>query len=160
MTINDCSEMDGNYYGDDSTCESTNCPGAGDDCSVAMVANLGANSYETNTATPSSPEPDDSMCPGTYMNWDNSQDIWFVWTAELSGNTHFTTCDGSSFDTSMALYEGFCSNQVACNGDSSGEDGCQSYYSAVDFNVTKGEKYYIRIGGWNGATGNGTLTIE
>ena len=159
-TYDDCIQIKGSYYGDDTICANTNCPGAGDECSVAMVANLGANSYETNTATPSSPEPDASMCAGTYLSWDNSQDIWFLWTAEFSGNAHFTTCDGSSYDTSMALYEGFCSNQVACNGDASGEDGCQSYYSAVDFNVTKGEKYYIRIGGWNGATGNGTLTIE
>ena len=94
------------------------------------------------------------------MNWDNSQDIWFAWTADASGNVHFTTCDSSSYDTSMALYAGSCSNQVACNGDGSGDSGCQSYYSAVDFNVTQGETYFIRIGGWQGATGTGTLTIE
>jgi hypothetical protein len=160
LSANNCSEMGGTYYGDETSCANTTCPGAGDECSVAMIANLGANTYETNTATPSNPEPDSSMCSGTYMNWNNSQDIWFVWTAELSGNAHFTTCDGSSYDTSMAIYEGTCSNQVACNGDANGENGCQSYYSAVDFNVTMGEIYYIRIGGWEGATGNGTLTIE
>jgi hypothetical protein len=60
----------------------------------------------------------------------------------------------------MVLYTGSCNNQVACNGDASGEDGCQSYYSAIDLNVSKGETYYIRIGGWEGETGSGTLTIE
>ena len=160
VTYNDCLEMAGSFYGDDTTCANTNCPGAGDECSVAMIATLGANSYETDTATPSSPEPDASMCQGTYLNWNNSQDIWFSWTAEFSGSAHFTTCDSSSYDTSMAIYEGFCSNQVACNGDASGENGCQSYYSAIDLNVIEGEKYYIRIGGWEGDTGTGTLTIE
>ena len=134
--------------------------GAGDECSVAMVAHLGANSYETESATPSSPEPDDSMCSGTYMNWANSQDIWFVWIADFSGTAHFTTCDSSSYDTSMALYEGSCNNQVACNGDGDGDNGCQSYYSSFDYEVQLGLNYYIRIGGWEGATGSGTLTIE
>jgi hypothetical protein len=60
----------------------------------------------------------------------------------------------------MALYEGACNNQVACNGDGNGDNGCQSYYSAIDFNVQKGSSYYIRIGGWEGATGSGVLTIE
>ncbi|MBT6165151.1 MAG: choice-of-anchor B family protein [Phycisphaerae bacterium] len=160
LSFNTCSEQDGTYYGDESLCSDTNCPGAGDECSTAMVAQLGANSYETNSATPSSPEPDDSQCEGTYMNWANSQDIWFVWVAEYTGTVHFTTCEDSSFDTSMALYEGACNNQVACNGDGNGDNGCQSYYSAIDFNVQKGSNYYIRIGGWEGATGSGVLTIE
>ena len=160
LSFNTCSEQDGTYYGDESLCSDTNCPGAGDECNTAMVAQLGANSYETNSATPSSPEPDDSQCEGTYMNWENSQDIWFVWVAEQTGTVHFTTCEDSSFDTSMALYEGACNNQVACNGDGNGDNGCQSYYSAIDFNVQKGSNYYIRIGGWEGATGSGVLTIE
>ena len=155
-----CSSAGGSYFGDDSTCSSTSCPGAGDEFANAMIAQTGANSYETNTATPSSPEPDDSQCSGTYMNWNNSQDIWFAWTADFSGNAHFTTCDSSSFDTSMALYAGSENNQVTCNGDDNGEDGCQSYYSAFDYNVQNGTTYYIRIGGWEGETGSGTLTIE
>ena len=155
-----CSSAGGSYFGDNSTCSSTSCPGAGDEFANAMIAQTGANSYETNTATPSSPEPDDSQCSGTYMNWNNSQDIWFAWTADFSGNAHFTTCDSSSFDTSMALYAGSENNQVTCNGDDNGEDGCQSYYSAFDYNVQNGTTYYIRIGGWEGETGSGTLTIE
>lgn len=156
----DCTEMAGLYFGDDTTCASTNCPGAGDECKTAMIATLGANAYETETATPSSPEPDDSMCQGTYMNWANSQDIWFSFVPESSGMVHFTTCDSSSFDTSMAIYSGSCVSQVACNGDASGDSGCQPYYSAVDLEVNAGMTYYIRIGGWEGATGSGTLTIE
>jgi len=155
-----CSEIGGSYDGDDTTCNGTTCPGAGDECNGALTAYLGANAYETYTATPSSPQPDESQCSDTYLNWSNSQDIWFAWTAEFSGSAHFTTCDASSFDTSMVLYAGSCNNQVACNGDANGEDGCQWYYSAIDLNVSQGETYYIRIGGWEGETGSGTLTIE
>jgi hypothetical protein len=60
----------------------------------------------------------------------------------------------------MVLYEGTCDNQVACNGDASGDSGCQDYYSAIDYNVKAEETYYIRIGGWQGEAGQGTLTIE
>jgi hypothetical protein len=60
----------------------------------------------------------------------------------------------------MVLYEGSCDNQVTCNGDSSGETGCQSYYSAFDWNCTAGTTYYIRLGGWQGATGSCILTIS
>lgn len=148
------------YMGDNSTCETTNCPGQGDECKIAITASLGTNSYETNTATPSSPEPDESQCEGTYLDWDNSSDIWFEWQAEYTGNAYFTTCESSSFDTSMVLYEGDCGNQVTCNGDGQGGNDCQSYYSSFEYNVTEGETYYIRIGGWQGTTGSGILTIE
>jgi choice-of-anchor B domain-containing protein len=160
LSENNCSEIGGSYYGDETTCASTTCPGAGDEAATAMTAQVGQNAYETNSATPSSPEPNDSMCDGTYLNWENSQDIWFVWNASFSGNAHFTTCDPSSYDTSMVLYQGSSDNQVACNGDGNGGNGCQSYYSTIDFTVQAGTTYYIRIGGWQGATGSGTLTIE
>ena len=125
-----------------------------------MVAHLGQNSYETETATPSNPEPDDSMCEGTWMNWENSPDIWFEWVAEFSGDVNFSTCDKSSYDTSMAVYASSCDNQVACNGDAGGGNNCQPYHSEVDLDVTKGETYYIRVGGWEAATGTGTVTIS
>ncbi len=157
-----CVELTGNFQGDGSTCAATDCPvaGAGDECASAMIASVGANSFETNTATPSPDEPDSSQCSGTYLDWQNSADIWFLFVPSASGSMHFTTCDASSFDTSMALYEGACDNQVTCNGDAGGESGCQDYYSAFDYNVAAGETYYIRIGGWQGSTGEGTLTIE
>ena len=65
-----CSSAGGSYFGDETTCGTTNCPGAGDEFVNAIIANTGENSYETQTATPSSPEPDDSQCSGTYMEWE------------------------------------------------------------------------------------------
>ncbi len=157
-----CLELSGTFQGEGSTCKATDCPvaGAGDECATAMIADYGANTFETNTASPSDDPPDDSQCAGTYLDWGNSSDIWFLFVPTSSGNVHFTTCDSSSYDTSMALYEGECDNQVACNGDGDGDSGCQSYYSAFDYNVEAGTAYYIRIGGWQEQTGQGTLTID
>ena len=131
-----------------------------DECSSPLIASNGQNAFETNTATPSGDEPDSSQCPGTYLDWSNSADIWFLYVAPSSGSVHFTTCYANTFDTSMVLYKGSCDNQVACNGDSEGETGCQAYYSSIDYDVENGETYYVRIGGWQGATGEGTLTID
>jgi hypothetical protein len=158
----DCSELGGGFQGVNSDCASANCPvaGAGDECSSALIAVNGANPFETETATPSEGSPDDSQCEGTYLDWGNSADIWFLYVPSASGTVQFTTCDSNSYDTSMVLYQGSCDNQVACNGDGDGGNGCQQYYSEIDYDVNAGESYYIRIGGYQGETGPGTLTIE
>jgi hypothetical protein len=157
-----CAEMSGGYQGDGTTCANANCPvaGAGDECVSPFIAVMGANPFDTTTATPSDDAPDAAQCAGTYLDWGNSQDVWFIYVANATGTVRFTTCDANSYDTSMALYEGTCENQVACNGDSDSGNGCQAYHSAIDYAVTSGSSYYIRIGGWQGATGTGTLTIE
>ena len=157
----DCTDASGDFQGEGSSCFIVDCPvtGNGDECAVAMIAVYGQNPFETNTATPSSPEPDESQYPGTYLEWENSQDVWFLWVANQTGSVNFTTCDSSSYDTSLVLYENSCETQVACNGDGDGQSNCQPYYSSLDYDVTEGETYYIRLGGWLGATGQGTLLI-
>ena len=162
MIASVCADNGGASQGAGTNCKTSDCPiaGAGDECASALIASFGGNAFETNTATPSDNPPDESLCSGTYLDWDNSADVWFRFDAPQSGSVNFTTCDVSSYDTSMALYEGSCDNQVACNGDSDGGGTCQSYYSAFDYNVDAGSTYYIRIGGWQGETGSGTLTIE
>ncbi len=157
-----CIELGGGFQGNGTACETTECPvaGAGDECSNAMIAYNGSNSFETLTATPSANPPTDAQCAGTYLDWGNSPDVWFRYTASSTGGIHITTCDASSYDTSLALYEGSCDNQVACNGDGYTDTGCQPYHSEIDYTVEAGNTYYIRIGGWQGDSGTGTLTIE
>ena len=161
-TVDQCGAFGGSYQGDGTSCDTSGCPkpGAGDECSAPLTAYAGPNAFETLTATPSDNEPTDELCPDTFLDWDGSPDIWFAYTPDSSGMMTLTTCDAASYDTSMVLYEGECDNQVACNGDTAGDDGCQSYYSKIEFDATAGETYYIRIGGWQAATGEGTLTIE
>ena len=133
----------------------------GDECTNAQSAYDGANSFDTTIATPSMPEPDESQCPGTELNWNASPDIWFLYVPSTTGSHTFTTCDSASYDTSMVLYQGNCNNQIACNGDDPIADtSCQSYYSTIEYTLTAGSTYYIRIGGWDGGTGAGNLTID
>jgi len=164
----DCDAFGGMFMGDGTDCSTGLCEaGPGDECDSAVDAFDGANSFDTTFMTASTPAPDDSMCPGEALDWMDSPDMWMQWDASSTGLATFTTCDNtSSMDTSIVLYEGTCDNQIACNGDTAdGADGaggaCQPWYSQIDdVPVTAGETYYIRIGGWQGEVGAGTLTIS
>ena len=162
----DCTAFGGNFQGDGTDCSGTACQaGPGDECSTAVAAVDGANAFDTTFMTASDPVPDDTMCPGEALDWMNSPDMWMAYVATADGLATFTTCDTTSFDTSMVIYEGTCDNQIACNGDADDSaDGaggaCQAWYSRIDdVSVTAGETYYIRLGGWQEAIGAGTLTI-
>ena len=170
LSSGDCSAFGGTYQGDDSSCNSIDCGGGGgggdgDTCADAVEADLGGNAFDTSQNSDSGfGEPDASQCDGTYLDWESSPDFWFSWMAPADGTVSFSTCDASSYDTSMVLYQGDdCGSlqQIACNGDASDSGGCQDYHSQIDgISVGSGEMYYVRIGGWQAATGAGTLTIE
>jgi subtilase family serine protease len=83
--------------------------------------------------------------------------VWLVWTAPASGNVIISTA-GSSFDTMLAVYSGSSLatlRSVAANDDVS----AQNLSSAVTLNVVADQTYYIQIDGYNGATGNISLSI-
>jgi hypothetical protein len=128
-----------------------------DNCLTAAVAILGVPApFDTTNATASPEAVDPNQCAGTFLNWGaNDPDVWFRWTPDRSGNVVITTCDAASFDTSMIIYTGTCSGltQVACNGDGTGQTGCQQFYSAIPLSATAGTTYHIRIGGWTGSDG-------
>ena len=125
---------------------------AADLCENAPEVIVGENPFSTAGAGAEYPDPDDGQCSGTYLDWQGSLDVWFTFSPTIDGELSMTTCDSSSYDTSIALYEApGCGDwtQIACNGDASGGSGCQSYYSAInDITVTAGQIYFIRIGGW------------
>ena len=146
-------------------CADSPCGLSNDTCDSAANAAIGETAFDTTDATDSGfGEPDDTQCSGTYLDWTGSPDVWFKHTAGTDGLMTISLCDANSYDTSLVLYEGDdCASlvQVACNGDSTVETGCQSYYSGIyDHAVTGGNTYYIRIGGWQGDTGPGTMMLD
>ncbi len=162
-----CIAADGSFRGQGSTCAKTDCEQSelNDTCYDAWYAAAGDHPWSTVEASDSGfGEPDESQCPGTYLDWNGTADVWFWTMADADGTMTVSLCDANSFDTSLVLYQGgSCGSleQVACNGDTSVESGCQAYYSGIyDFPVTAGETYYVRIGGWQAATGIGTMRLE
>ncbi len=134
------------------------CPG--DECDDPIPAVLGFNPFDT-TECGDSPDPyDAAQCPATSLG-DMNQDIWFTYTPDECGMLKVDTCGTASFDTDLVAYHAIsCSEkiQIACNGDA---PGCANFTSEMQFPVTAGNKYLIRLGGWNdGDFGNGELRLE
>lgn len=141
-----------------------------DECSGAVTLVPGVGTAFNTSAATTSPEPvSDATCASTFLGWGTAnKDVWFRWTAPSSGRITVSTCSTGSFDTSMVLYSGSCGalTQVACNGDGTGQTGCQQFYSRIaDFAVTPGTTYFVRVGGYTDAvtgvaSGPGQVTLN
>ena len=138
---------------------------AQDECATAPTLVSGvASAFDTATATVTAlPVVTDELCATTDLVWvATQQDVWFQWTPTANGIADFSTCNSASYDTSIVIYSGSCATltPVACNGDGSGLTGCQAFYSLVSqLPVAAGTTYYVRIGGYDGETGPGTITV-
>ncbi|MCH2136409.1 MAG: hypothetical protein MK101_07485 [Phycisphaerales bacterium] len=155
----ECADAGGEWNGALSSCTTVSCSSADyDECTEAMVVTNGFTNFSTTDATTSSDLYDDSLCPNTYLGVMNA-DIWFSYESTCSGTLTLSTCNDADFDTELVLYEGNCANkvQVACNGD---YGDCPNYTSYIEFPVSAGQNYLIRLGGWEpGDAGNGWLGI-
>ena len=164
MSDADCAAFGGTFMGYGTDCATTSCGAAGDTCADAIAAVDGANPFSTIDATDSGYGlPDDTMCAGEFLDWTaGNPDVWMRYDIAGAGTLTVSLCDAASYDTSLVLYSGTdCAalTQIACNGDTTVETGCQAYYSGIyDLPVSAGA-VYIRIGGWQGAVGAGTCTI-
>jgi len=136
-----------------------------DECVDARIVEDGTHSFTTIGGSTSSDSYNEDQCSGTYLG-EMYADVWFEYTACESGSMLVSLCDSVDFDTDLVVYEGNCGNktQVACNGDG---DGCGGYSSETYLNVSEGDSYLIRVGGWSagswggsGDEGTGTITID
>lgn len=86
----------------------------------------------------------------------NSGSVWYTWVAPTGGEFTFSTCEGASFDTVLAVYTGNnvgSLSLVAANDDAPDCDN----RSRVAFNASPGATYRIAVAGYNSATGTFTL---
>ena len=129
-----------------------------DDCATAREITWGTHDVNTVGALSSGVPVDESQCADTYMT-DCDPDVWYHLVACGTGTMSVSLCDLVGFDSDLAVYTGDCGSltQIACNGDAS---GCGNYTSQLSVDVTQGQSCYIRIGGWQGATGSGTMLVD
>jgi len=122
-------------------------------CASAASISVGATPFNTFGATTDGPA--ETVCTA-FGNNQVGQDIWYTYTAACSGNTNVSLC-GSSFDTKVAVYDGGCpagiDTAIACNDDSCG------LQSNLTFTSVRNRTYLIRVGGFAGSQGAGTITI-
>lgn len=89
-------------------------------------------------------------------NSSGSPDVWYAYTASSDLAVNFETCAGASYDTVISVHSGCpgtIANQIACNDDSCG------LQSGLQVTVAAGQTYYVRVAGYNGATGTFDLTV-
>ena len=117
-----------------------------DECAGALAAPIGTTAFDTSTATLSAaPWP---CATG------GGPDLWYTFTAPSTGVYTIDLC-GSTYDTALELLTGNCAALVSvdCNDDFCGtQSGLTTWMSANDM-------MFVRVGGWNGSMGAGTLNI-
>jgi hypothetical protein len=124
--------------------------GVPEDCVNAMAVCPGSISDTTVGRS-----PDGSSTCGTS---DTTPDLWYRYTPDSSGTATFSLCSGTNYDSVMSIHSGCPGttvNELACD-----DDGCSAGGpSTITLAVTAATQYLIRVTGWNGSTGNFTLTI-
>ncbi len=127
--------------------------GSNDTCANAVtMVNGGTYSGSTASAT-----RDGSASCGSSST---TRDVWYKYTAGASGTLRIDSC-GSSYDTVLSLHSacvGTSSNQLACNDDCGGTP-CGAVSSCLTRAVTAGTTYYLRVSGYNGASGSFVLHV-
>ncbi len=131
-------------------------------------------SYETlSNGTPSNDDRDDAgyideamerTFDTTYATFDgpghcmDSPNIWYIFSADFTGNVTVSLC-GSSYDSKLAIYDSSgwypdSDDLIECNDDFCGTD------AQITFMAVAGNHYLIEVGGYNGETGQGVLSIS
>jgi len=83
--------------------------------------------------------------------------VWFKFTAPSTTSYRLSTV-GSNFDTLLVVFSGTSFADLvslAFDDDSGGGTA-----SLLNVNLTSGQQYYIQVAGYNGASGNYTLTTS
>ena len=129
-----------------------------DECGTAIAVLGGDNAFTTIGSTDS--DIDDSLNCSSSSGPSVLKDAWFEFTAFCTGPLTLSTCDGTSFDTRISIYDASsgCPSSgdtpFACNDDSCGTGSFISTFAIA------GQTFLIRIGSSDGSVGDGVLRIE
>ena len=147
-----CENAGGNWY-QGQNCTSFACPidpPVNDTCNNAVTLTTGV-AYNGTTLGATGSLVTCGTTPDT-------KDVWHKWTPTCNGRVRINTC-GSSFDTTLAVYNSCNGSQLTCN-----DDGCtvagESSRSRIEMDVVSGATYYIRVAGNNNATGSYKVLAE
>jgi len=80
---------------------------------------------------------------------EDTNDVWHSYTPESNGEVTISLY-GSSFDTTLAIFDGCGGTELTCNG---------NYPNVQSLEVTAGNTYLVRVAGNNGQTGHYVLDM-
>jgi subtilisin family serine protease len=162
LTLDTCGSAVGVFY-EGLPCTNVVCPSAApthDNCADAITVAGGETAIDTRCATTDGPVTETEGC--IFDPADAFQhDIWFTYTAACDGFIDVSVMN-TDFDALVAVY---CDGSDACScpTDASTEYACNQQGDIGSFvraSVSSGNCYTIRVGGFNGAQGTGTLDIQ
>ncbi len=133
-----------------------------DFCNDASPISFGTGIMVSNVnATTDGPShPNNSEC-FAFGDLGIQADIWYTFTAANDAYVEWSTCNMVGFDSRMAVYENAScpvkdTDLHGCNDDGS---GCMAFTSKLGFEVTAGNTYLLRIGGYDGERGQGSMDL-
>jgi hypothetical protein len=117
------------------------------ECTAAIALVNGVNGPFTN-ANASTSSPAWSCASG-------GNDVWFRYIAGAAGTLTISTCSQATWDTALQVFSGSCGalTSIGCL-----DDSC-SFQTSLSVPVSAG-LYYVRVGGYQGATGTFSLTVN
>ncbi len=154
MTEAACTDASGTWFAGEQ-CPAFSCPIEplpNDECDGALPVSSGV---PVSGSTVGATGTDFTLCGMDEDGFfDDTKDVWYSWTADCDGVATFSLC-GSSFDTTLAIYDACSGNELICN-----DDDCELTRSRLTYEVTSGTTYFIRVAGRFGLTGEYTLSVE
>jgi hypothetical protein len=110
----------------------------------AIVVNLGEEYFGSTVG---------ASCMGkSSCGYNDKYAVWYSYTPQSDETVTISLC-GSSFDTTLAVFDSCGGIELACN-----DDYC-ALQSELTIDLTAGQTYLIRVAGYNGQMGDYTLTI-
>ncbi len=140
----------------DEYCQTIGGSVANDSCSSPTMVVDGTTISITNQGA-TTDGPDEPTACDFFGYTHVESDVWYCYTATCTDLVTVSLC-GSSYDTKVAVYHACeCPTQAAfaCSDDNCGIGSG----SRVQFMGIAGEDYLIRVGGFDGAQGDGFMTI-
>ena len=130
---------------------------ANDSCASPSVVTDGETAFNNVGASTDGPVVPESC--GQFNDPQVGSDVWFSYTATCNGEVIASVC-GSQYDTKMALYTGDSCPSGAPTACSDDDCGVGAFTSRVAFQAVEGETYLVRVGGFQGDQGEGTLMVR
>lgn len=136
--------------------EGTSClppPPANNNCAAATSIN-GTGTFVVDTAAATTDGPEHPLCNAT-NEAGIGRDVWYKWTSNCTGDVVIRTCDTTTVDSKIAVYNGVtcpsaATTPAACNDDLCGPRGFQSM---VVFSAVQNQQYLLRVGSFPEAPG-------
>jgi hypothetical protein len=119
-----------------------------DECATALGLTAAGVAFDTQGATLSA----EAWTCGFVSS---APDLWYSYTAVAPFPVTVETC-GANYDSMLQVFSGTCGALTVegCNDDSCG------LQSQVTFTPVVGATYYVRVGGYGAASGQGTLSLR